>query len=422
MGTSLGKIFAFLGYQVNYEYYVNDSGHQIDLLASSVFYYYLQIIDPDFKLKFSENFYHGRIYYHLAKKISDQYQDKFKDSTIKDDIIVNKDIRIFFQKYSKNFFLTKIQQEIKKLKIKIDFFRYESTVYHDQTIFLILNNYQKNNNLLIKNNATFLKTTKFNDVKDRVLIKQDHSYTYLLPDIASHYQRIKTNKEVELFLDFVGADHHDYAKRMIISLKLLNLNLAMPVYKIIQMVKLKKNDVVSKISKRKGNIIFFKDLSKFLSISTINYMMVSKLSSSQLILDLDLLKQQANNNPIFYIHYACARIFQLFKAANFDFKQVKIKNIDFLQLNHELEIKIINKLHFFEFNLQKAALKLEPSIICNYLYELVKLFHIYYSKVKILNNNHQNLTTTRLIFIRTIQIIIKICLKLINVIYKQKMY
>jgi len=422
LGTSLGKIFAHLGYLVTFEYYVNDAGNQIDLLASSIYYHYLKIINPNLEIKFSDNFYKGEIYLKLAQKIINEYQFKFQNSTIISEKIQDLKIKEFFKEYAKNYFLENIKKELKKLKIKIDFFRHESSVYKNNKILFILKRYQETNNLDLKNNATFLKTTKLNDEKNRVLIKENKTYTYLLPDIASHYERISNLKTTKLFLNFVGADHHDYAKRMIMSLKLLDFNLTMPIYKIIQMVKLKTNQKIVKISKRKGNIIYFKDLNKFLSVSTINYMMVSKVSSAQLILDLNLLKSQSSNNPIFYINYACARIFQLFKVAKIDFKTINFKNFNFADLNNEFETRIITKLHLFNFYLQKAALSLEPSWICNYLYDLVKLFHIYYSKVKILNQENLKTTNKKLLLIKAIQYVIKICLKLINVSYIQKMY
>lgn len=416
IADSLVKILEFNGHKVVKEYYVNNAGKQINILALTVFCYYLKICKVKV-FSLPEECYKGEIYNKLASIIFEKYGNKFIHAKFSCFKILDEKINNYFKEFSWNYFLSEIKKQLLILGISIDHYIYESDFYKNGTILKILNIYKKNNYIYKKNGAIFLKSKDYGDDKDRVLIKSDTSYTYLLPDIAGHYSRILRNKNTKL-IDFFGADHHGYIDRLKIALKLLDFNNILDI-EIIQMVKVIFNNQEQKMSKRKGTAIWLKDLIDQFGKSVVRYILISKSQSSHINFDIKQLSNNNENNPVFYVQYATARCFNILKKA----KELNLKSVKSLQfLNNSETIEILNELDLFNSFIKKAANNRSPHIICDYTYNLSKKFHSYYNKYKIINFNNLEQTAQNLEIIKAVNQVLLNCFMIIGIEYKERMY
>ena len=418
IADSLVRILQFNGSKVIKEYYVNNAGNQINILALTVFLYYLKIC----KVKISdipEDCYKGEIYNELAKNIYNNYGNEFINVKYsnKELIILDKKTNDYFKEYSWKYFLKQIKKQLLLLDISIDHFIYESDFYKNGLILEILNMYKKNNYTFEKEGAIFLKTEDYGDDKNRVLIKSDGSYTYLVPDIAGHYERILRNPNSKL-IDFFGGDHHGYIDRLKISLKLLGFKDVLDI-EIIQMVKVIFNNQEQKMSKRKGTAIWLRDLINQFGKSLVRYILTSKSQSSHINFDIEQLSKNNENNPVFYIQYATARCFNILKKA----KKLNLKPVEsFEYINNIDALNILNELDLFNSFIEKAALNKAPNIICDYIYNLSKKFHSYYNKYKIIDLKNLKKTAQSVELIKSINQVLLNSFKLIGIDYKEKMY
>ena len=263
--------------------------------------------------------------------------------------------------------------------------------------------------------AKWLKTTVYGDDKDRVLVKTDGSYIYLVPDIAYHLD--KFDRGFDELLDVFGADHHSYVSRLKASIEALGYDKDKLTVKLLQMVRLLKDGEIVKMSKRTGNSITISELISEIGKDAARYFFATRSLDGQMDLDISLAVKKSSDNPLFYIQYAHARICSILNDA-------KSRNINIntnLKEVCDTDTKdILIKTYEFIDVVENAALKKEPHIITNYVYELASLFHNYYGKHKILTDDI-NETSQRLGLIKTVQITIKNALKLIGVEAIEKM-
>ena len=260
-----------------------------------------------------------------------------------------------------------------------------------------------------KDDALWLKTTEYGDDKDRVLIKSDNSYTYLVPDIAYHLD--KFDRGYDELVDVFGSDHHGYVSRLKASIEALGYDKDKLNVKLLQMVRLLRDGQIVKMSKRTGNNVTISELIEEIGCDAARYFFGARSLDCQMDLDISLAIKKSNENPLFYIQYAHARICSILNDA-------KNKNIE---LNTNIEDiddidskNILIKVYEFTDVVENAATKMEPHLITNYVYELASMFHNYYSKHKILTDNIEE-TKQRLSIVKAIQITIKNALYLIGV-------
>ncbi len=424
IADSLSKILEYDGYKITKEYYVNDAGNQINILALTVYIQYLKLnkkISDDYILP--NECYKGQIYESLAKDIFIKYKDKFvilNDEPIKNKKINDEKINIFFRKTSVDYFLNIIKKQLFNLDIHIDNYIFESKFYEKKYIDNILNSLKKRNVIYEKDLAIWLKTSEYGDEKDRVLIKSDGSYTYLLPDIAAHYDRMNRTKN-DKFIDFFGADHHGYINRLLIALSLLSDKKDLFDIQIIQMVKLINNDKVKKMSKRAGNVIWLKDLLEIFEPSIVKYIFCSKSKSVHLNFDFDKLIQNNENNPVFYAQYAAVRCFNILEKAKKSNLKINYE-VKTNLLTNSKEIQLIIEMDLFNNVIKDAAKNYEPHIICDYIQRITKIFHSYYNSQWIVNSKNIPLSEQRILLIKTFSQVLKNCFDIIGIKFKQKMY
>lgn len=398
-GDNLSSIMSFCGYDVTREYYINDAGNQMYNLGISIKERYKERCGLDFAIP--ENGYHGNEITTLADHLYKIYGDTKLDEDIS-----------FFKKEGLNILLDGIKKDLDKFRVNFDIFTSEQSLYDRGLVDSTLTKLQKSDKCYIKEDALWLRTTDLYDEKDRVLIKSDGNYTYLLPDIAYHSD--KFNRGFDRLIDVLGSDHHGYINRLRSSLEMTGYDSSKLEIKILQMVRLLRNGEEVKLSKRTGKTITLNELIEEVGINASRYFFASKSLDTQMDFDLDLAVKNSNENPVYYIEYANARISSILKSK----KVTKIDN--FSTMNNELAYTIMNKLLEFEDVIVGAAVKGFPHILANYLYELASLFHSYYSVEKVVTEDEEY-TSERLAFISAIKIVMNNAANMLGLILREEM-
>lgn len=398
-GDTLANIMVFAGYDVTKEYYINDAGNQMYNLGVSIKERYKELCGLECNLP--ENGYHGKEIIDIAKKIYDIYGDSKLDEEI-----------IFFKKNGLDILLDAIKKDLDKFRVNFDIFTSEQSLYDKGLVDTVLTNLQKSGKCYIEEDALWLKTTDICDEKDRVLIKSDGNYTYLLPDIAYHIDKL--NRKFDKLIDVFGSDHHGYINRLKSSLEILNYDSSKLDIRILQMVRLLRNGEEVKLSKRTGKTITLNELIDEVGVNAARYFFVSKSLDTQMDFDLDLAVRNSNENPVYYIEYANARICSILKNN-------KVINTEKFGTNfNELAYIIMNKLLEFEDVIISASVSGHPHLLANYLYELASLFHSYYAVEKIVTDDKEE-TNERLLLISAIKVVMNNAANMLGIILREEM-
>src|SRR5699024_10414197 len=281
-GDVLCNILAASGYDVEREYYINDAGNQIDQLALSVEARYLQALGENVTMP--EDGYHGDDIIGIGEKIKEAYGQEWKEKDRAERLS-------FFKEYGLQYELKKIEEDLADFRVHFDNWFSERTLYHDK-IHDALAKLKDGGFVYEKDDATWLRSTVFGDDKDRVLIKSDGSYTYLMPDIAYHQDKLE--RGFDKIINVWGADHHGYIPRM--REAILDLGYASDKFEvqIIQMVNLFENGEKLRMSKRTGKAVALRELMSDVGIDAVRYFFVTRSNDSQLDFDLDLARSQSN--------------------------------------------------------------------------------------------------------------------------------
>ena len=400
-GDNLSRIMTFCGYDVTREYYINDAGNQMNNLGISIKERYKEACGLDYSIP--EDGYHGKEIIALANDIYKEYGDKKLDEDNE-----------FFKKMGLKVLLENIKKDLDHFRVNFDTFTSEQSLYDRGYIEKILTTFKNNNECYINEDALWLKTAAHGDEKDRVIVKSDGSYTYLLPDIAYHINKIE--RGYDKLIDVLGADHHGYINRLKGAIEILGHNPNILDIKILQMVRLLKDGEEVKISKRTGKTITLNDLLDEVGINAARYFFASKSLDTQMDFDLTLATTNSNENPVYYIEYANARIASVLNS----YKEKITPISKFNTITNSLAYDIMNKLLSFKDTVISACNKQEPHIICNYVYELATLFHAYYAKEKFITDDYEY-TKERMALLKAIKIVINNSLNLIGIIPREFM-
>jgi len=400
-GDNLSRIMSFSGYDVTREYYINDAGNQMNNLGISIKERYKEICGLPCNLP--EDGYHGKEIIAIAEKL---YQ-------VSKDRLLEQDIEYFKQEGLK-ILLDAIKKDLDNYRVNFDVYTSEQSLYNANLVEAVLNTFKKNDNCYISEDALWLKTSEYGDDKDRVLVKNDGNYTYLLPDIAYHINKIE--RGFDELIDVLGADHHGYINRLKASLELLGKDSSILDIKILQMVRLLKDGEEIKISKRTGKTITLNDLIDEVGINATRYFFAAKSLDTQMDFDLGLAVKNSNENPVYYIEYANARISSILKNYHHDVTPLE----KYHTITEDIAYNIMNKLMSFEDVVISASEKRQPHIICNYVYELATLFHSYYGSHKFITEDEQY-TKERIALLQAIKIVINNSLNLIGIVPREEM-
>ena len=414
IGDSLARIMQANGWDVTREFYYNDAGQQINNLALSV-QSRIKGIEPD-DANFPEDGYRGEYILEIADAYSNLKTVEVDGEIVKangnpDDIENIKRFSVAFLRNEQNIDLAAFQTTF-------DVFTLESTFYQNKDVEKVLDLLEKNGFSYQKDDATWLKTTNFGDDKDRVMIKSDGSYTYFVPDVAYHLN--KWERGFVRVINEQGADHHSTITRVRAGLQGLNLSIPKdwPDYVLHQMVTVTKNNQEVKISKRAGSYVTLRDLIDEVGSDATRYFLLARKPDSQLIFDIDLAKSQTNDNPVYYIQYAHARICAVLNQANV--KPEDLQNFDEALLTSTHEHQLIKRLSEFPEIISLSASETSPHYIATFLKDLAADFHSYYNANKFLSDN-KALQNARLALIGATKIVIKNGLQLLGISAPEKM-
>ncbi|NBJ69707.1 MULTISPECIES: arginine--tRNA ligase [Clostridia] len=406
-GDVLCNILDAAGYQVEREYYINDAGNQIDNLALSVEARYLQALGQEATLP--EDGYHGEDIAEIGKQLSQEYGDEWAQK--------DKEERLaFFKEYGLNYELGKIKKDLQTFGVHFDSWFSERSLYKDNKIVETLEKIAAYT--YEKDGATWFRSTEFGDDKDRVLIKQDGSYTYLTPDIA--YHKNKLDRGFNQIINVWGADHHGYIPRMRAAIQALGYPVEKFAVKIIQMVNLFENGEKVRMSKRTGKAVALRELMEEVGVDAVRYYFVMRSNDSQLDFDMDLARSQSNDNPVFYVQYAHARICTMLKQAESKGFSVDSK-ADVSLLTTEKESDLLKKLAAFPQVIADAAIKQTPHKVTQYVFDLASLLHSFYNAEKVLDMDHKERTKARIALMQAVKITLANALRVIGVSAPEKM-
>ena len=404
-GDSLTRVLKFSGYDCLREYYVNDAGNQIEVLGESLYQRYLEALGYEFDI--DKIGYQGKDVKNIASKIAKDIKEKY----VHDD---SEDRKLYFKKVGRELELSKIKKDLDLYRVSFDHYQSELDLYKDGKVKNTLEALKNSGFTYDLDGALWLRTTDFGDDKDRVLIKSDGSYTYLLPDIA--YHKDKFDRGYEHLINLFGADHHGYIIRLKAGLKILGYNSDNLDIQIVQMVRLMENGVELKMSKRTGNAITIRELCEDVGVDVARYFFISKPIVSHLDFDLDLARKHSSENPVYYIQYAYARCASILRRV----KEVK-KLETYSLLTNDKEVSILKELASFEQILVDICKYKEVNILCNYAYRLASLFHSYYNECKVIDETNSELTTERLALVKAIKITLENALNLLGIEVKEDM-
>ena len=427
-GDTLSNLLEFVGYDVCREYYINDSGEQITKLAKSVYIRYLQSLGETKKI-IEEGFYPGDYLIDLGERLKNKFGSKFKDAS-EDDWLE------LFKQESIDFVMDLIREDLDSLNIKHNVFTSEKSLLNDNKVDKTFNLLKKKNLLYEGITAppkgskkdewsevkhTLFKSKEFGDDEDRVVKKHNGEWTYFMPDIAYHLD--KYERGYKKIINIFGADHSGYINRMKAAVNAISDSKADFEIKTCQLVRLSRSGKPIKMSKRSGSFIKLSEIIDEVGSDAVRFMMVSRKNDAQLDFDFEVFKNENNDNPIFYIQYAHARISSLINNASekLNIKEIDESISDLNLLKNINERNIIMLLANYPKIIEQSALFMEPHRISFYLRDLSSAFHQYWNlkvnnkRLIILDKDNIDLSLSRITLLKCVAITIRSGLAILGI-------
>ena len=394
-GDSLCRILDFAGYDVTREYYINDAGAQITHLGESVEARYKELLGLPFELP--EDGYHGEDVKDIARQILKEEGDKVLDRP---------DHLQFFMRRGMEVELERIKLHLKNFRVEFDVFSSEKAIRGGGAIEKEVEYLKKYS--YVQDGAVYLKTSDFLDDKDRVIIKSDGDYTYFMPDIVYHVN--KMSRGFDLLIDVLGADHHGYINRMKSALMMHGYKAESLEIELIQMVRFIKDGVEFKASKRSGDAITLHEICEEVGVDAMRYFFAMRATSGHLDFDMDLAKEQSSNNPVYYAQYAHARLCSILEQVG----DIKL-DLSGSKLEKASELNVLKHLAAFPGVVLDAAEDRAPFKITNYIHELAELVHAFYSECRVIDRDNLEVSASRLALCQASKQVMKNALSLIGV-------
>ena len=404
VGDALCNVLDFAGYNVTREYYINDAGNQVANLARSIEARYKQALGQDTAMP--EDGYHGEDIVGFAKALVESEGDRLLS-------LSDEDRFNYFREYGLERELNKIKRDLKAFRVEFDVWYSETALYKSGQVEQGLEALRASGHVYEEEGATWLSTTTFGDDKNRVLVKNDGSYTYLTPDIA--YHRDKYGRGFDRMINIWGADHHGYIPRVKAAMEALGNDPKKLVVLIAQMVSLFQNGEKMKMSKRTGKAVTMEDLMEEVGLDAIRYFFTMRSMDSHLDFDMDLAISTSNENPVFYVQYAHARICSIFRQAEEQgIELLPLESVDLSKLSTEHEFDLLRKMGEFPQEIAEAAEQYAPHRLIRYVYEVASLFHSYYRADRVITEDAAQ-TQARFALLAAARITIANALRLVGV-------
>jgi arginyl-tRNA synthetase len=410
VGNALANLLEAAGDRVHREYYNNDSGRQVKLLGLSVFARYQQILGhpvPD-----PEDGYRGGYISEIAQRLADRYGEKFRGRKAEDCLE-------FFTRHSLEEMTGVIRDDLEVFGITFDDWFSEASLYQSGAVQSALDELRGKDFLYEKDGALWFRSTHFGDDKDRVVRKEDGEFTYLASDIA--YHRDKLARGFDLLIDIWGADHHGYTARMEAAVQALGYPKTRLRILIGQLVKLVRNGQPVPMSKRAGEFVTLREVVDEVGKDAALFFFLMRRLDSPMEFDLELAKRQSNENPVYYVQYAHARLCSVGRqAAEQGIRLDDPKPVRLDLLAEPEELKLMKRLDAYPRLIEESARALEPHRLTFYLLDLAGILHNYYFKHRIISANH-DLTRARLLLIGAVRTVMANALEILGVTAPERM-
>lgn len=401
-GDVLCRVFSSRGFRVQKEMYINDAGRQIGLLGRSLWVRYNQLLGLEEELP--EDGYQGEYLVEIAQGLVDEVGERFKGCW-------NDESESFFKKYALEKMLEDILGTLKRLRVDFDNVFYESSLIEDGTVEFVIKSLEGKGLIYESEGARWLKVSSFVEDDDKVLVRSNGTNTYFMTDIAYHYN--KHERKFKKVFDIWGADHMGHIPRMKAAMKALDIDDDFLNVIIHQYVNLKREGEVVKMSTRRGEFTTLDELVEAVGVDSTRYFFAMFDPDTHMLFDIDLARQKSNDNPVFYVQYANARISNVFRTA--DEKNVAISASSLKLLNTQEDRKIIKLLTIFPEILDSIVTDYRTNRLTSYLEDLSRAFHGYYNKNIIVDPENPALSGARLAMCKALQNILKAGLGLLGV-------
>ncbi|WP_435168251.1 arginine--tRNA ligase [Paenibacillus glycanilyticus] len=410
VGDALCNVLDFAGYEVTREYYINDAGNQVNNLARSIEARYRQALGQDAEMP--EDGYHGEDIVGFGKLLAEEKGDSLLS-------LSDEERFAYFRQYGLEKELDKIKRDLGRFRVNFDIWYSETSLYESGRVEKALEALKAKGQVYEEEGATWLSTMPYGDDKNRVLVKNDGSYTYLTPDIAYHQD--KFSRGYDRMINIWGADHHGYIPRVKAAMAALGNDPEKLVVLIAQMVSLFQDGEKVKMSKRTGKAVTMQDLMDEVGVDAIRYFFTMRSMDSHLDFDMDLAISTSNENPVFYVQYAHARICSIFRQAEEqNVALLPIGDIDFGKLSSEAEFDLLRKLGELPQEVSEAAAQYAPHRLIRYVYELASQFHSYYKAERVITEDAAQ-TQARIALLGAVRIVIANTLRLVGVSAPERM-
>jgi len=404
LGDALANLLAAVGYDVSREFYINDAGRQIRLLALSVYARYQQALGNDFP--FPEDGYHGTYIEEIALGFQKVHGNNFLNISFEECFSA-------FADYGKETMLADIRTDLEAFGVRFDTWFSEASLLSDGSVQRSLDELMESRNLYEQDAALWLRSTAYGDDKDRVVVKNDKSYTYLATDIA--YHRNKLARGFKTLVNIWGADHHGYIPRVQAVIQAFGHPRNSLHVLLVQLVTILRHGQPVPMSKRAGTFVTLRDVVQDVGCDAARYIFLTRRSDSHLDFDLDIAKEQSRENPVYYVQYAHARLASVFREAEArNITVPRSETVDLSLLDLEEEHNIIKLLAKYPEVVEEAALAYEPHRLTFYLQDLAGLLHNYYFKYRIMSDDRAR-SGVKLFLMKQVKSVIQSALKILGV-------
>jgi arginyl-tRNA synthetase len=412
IGDALANILRARGFQVQREYYINDAGNQMDTLGRSLYFRYRQELGENIELP--DNHYRGEYMRELARDFMRDKGDRFRNTPLEDAFPV-------FAGYASKRILDGIKEDLDIFGVHFDNWFSERELHNRDSINKTIEYLRERGFIYEDQGAVWFRSTAFGDEKDRVVVRATGASTYFAADLAYHLDKFE--RGFESIIDIWGADHHGYVDRMRAGVQAIGRGEDDLRIVLVQLVNLLRGGAPVAMSTRGGEFVTLREVIDEVGKDATRFIFLTRRTDSPLDFDLEVAKAQSNDNPVFYVQYAHARLCSIFEVARdrgveFDWSSIGDETLHLLQVRQEFEI--IRLLGEYPEVLCECVRSLEPHYIAYYLHQLVSLFHSYYHDNRILSEDAE-LTKARLCLALAIKEVIGSALMLLGVRAPQKM-
>ena len=405
LGDSLASVLDAAGYKVSREFYINDAGNQIEKFATSLEIRYMQLYKDGYELP--EDAYHGQDIVDHAKGFADINGDKYVEAS-------PEERRKALVDYALPINIAGLERDLLKYRIKYDCWFRESTLHNSGAVKGIVEQLTNKGCTYEQDGAVWFKASEFGADKDFVLVRSNGLPTYVVPDIAYHYDKLVT-RGYDKAIDVLGADHHGYVPRLKAALTALGVDASRLDAVLMQMVRLVKDGETIKFSKRSGKAITLVTLLDEIPIDAARFFFNLREANSHFDFDLDLAIDKSSQNPVYYVQYAHARICNILKTLESEsISPRECTDEELALLTTDEEIELINKLAALPDEIISAAKDYDPSRITRYVYEVATLFHKFYNACRVKNDN-EALMQARLSLCMSVKTVISNILSLFKI-------